>query len=225
VRAGRVAAEAIRPRPGAPLARLSENGGVTPRRIGFLVFPRLTLLDFVGPYDALRRVRTMGVDERLEWSVLGSTDPVADDCGLRIAVDSVRPPLASFDLLVVAGGYGTDELARDGSFLEWLRTWPHGEPGRTLASVCTGSLLLGHAGFLSGRRATTHHARLEALAPLCAEVVRDQRVVDDGDVVTAGGVTSGIDLGLHLVGRFWGGAARARIAAQMAVPGSALAQA
>jgi cyclohexyl-isocyanide hydratase len=193
---------------------------VTPRRIGFLVFPRLTLLDFVGPYDALRRVRTMGVDDRLEWSVIGTSDPVADDCGLRIAVDAVLPPLAAFDLLVVAGGYGTDELAADASFLAWLRTWPRGRP---LASVCTGSLLLGHAGLLAGRRATTHHSRLDALAPLCGEVLRT-RVVDDGDVVTAGGVTSGIDLGLHLVARFWGEVARARIARQMAVSDRAVSQ-
>lgn len=195
-----------------------------PRRIGFLVFPRLTLLDFVGPYDVLRRVRTMGVDKRLEWSVIGTTDPIADDCGLRIAVDAVLPPLSAFDLLVVAGGYGTDALAADSSFLDWLRTWPEGGPDRPLASVCTGSLLLGHAGFLSGRRATTHHARLDALAPLCAEVVRD-RVVDEGDVVTAGGVTSGIDLGLHLVQRFWGEGARSRIARQMAIQDHGAAQA
>jgi transcriptional regulator GlxA family with amidase domain len=184
------------------------------RLIGFLVFPRLTLLDLIGPYDALRRVKTMGIDPALRWTFLGTTlDPV-DDSGTRVHVDDLLPPppLRDIDLLVVPGGFGVDELRASNAVREHLATWPAERP---IASVCSGSLLLGDAGLLRDRRATTHHGREDQLRPLCAEVVTDQRVVDTGNIVTAAGVTSGIDLGLHLVARFWGDAARDRIAAQM----------
>jgi transcriptional regulator GlxA family with amidase domain len=81
--------------------------------------------------------------------------------------------------------------------------------------VCTGALLIGKAGHLEGLRATTHHNAFDLLRPLCREVVTDRRIVDEGRVVTAAGVTSALDLGLHLVGKFWGDEARARIAAQI----------
>ncbi|MCZ6556639.1 MAG: DJ-1/PfpI family protein, partial [SAR324 cluster bacterium] len=85
------------------------------------------------------------------------------------------------------------------------------------ASVCTGSLLFGAAGFLQGKRATTHPNAYDALRPYCAEVVR-QRIVDEGDLVTAGGVTSGIDLGLFLCEKFAGAEAKAAIKKQMDYP-------
>jgi cyclohexyl-isocyanide hydratase len=81
-----------------------------------------------------------------------------------------------------------------------------------VASVCTGSLVLGSAGYLKGKRATTHAAAMHLLEPLCREVVRDERIVDEGMVITAGGVTSSLDLGLYLVERFWGVEPRERIA-------------
>jgi transcriptional regulator GlxA family with amidase domain len=100
------------------------------------------------------------------------------------------------------------------AFLDWLRT---AASVPLKASVCTGSLLLGAAGFLSGKRATTHPGAVAELAPLCAEV-RQERIVDAGDVITAGGVTAAIDLGLHLVERLAGPDARERVARQMDYP-------
>ena len=188
------------------------------RSIAFFVFPRLTLLDLVGPYDALRRVRTMGVDPALRWQHVGTRAPVLDDSGTRVHVDVVLPPLDDFELLVIPGGFGVDDLRHDATALDYLRTWGQARP---VASVCSGSLLLGDLGWLAGRRATTHWQRHDALRPLCGEVVIDERVVDAGRIITAGGVTSGIDLGLHLVGRFWGAEAQARIARQMDWPGIA----
>jgi cyclohexyl-isocyanide hydratase len=191
------------------------------RRIAFLAFPRLTLLDLIGPYDALRRVRTMGVDPSVEHRVVAIGDApdghVADDSGLRFAVDDVYAPLDAFDLLVVPGGHGTRELEHDPRCLAYLRSWGTTRP---IASVCTGALLLGAAGHLAGLRATTHFSAYDQLAPYCREVVRDVRLVDEGRVVTAGGVTSGIDLGLHLVGTHFGAEARQTIARQMVVPTS-----
>src|SRR5207249_9613038 len=86
---------------------------------------------------------------------------------------------------------------------------------RPLASVCTGALLLGRAVYLRGLRATTHHRAYDLLRPFCREVITDARVVDEGRVVTAGGVASSLDLGLYLVEKFWGAEARQKIAAQM----------
>src|SRR5256712_13962978 len=99
-----------------------------------------------------------------------------------------------------------------GHLLAYIKTW---DSDRPLASVCTGTLLLGRAGTLRGKRATTHHRAFDLLRPLCREVVTDRRIVDEGQVVTAGGVASALDLGLYLVERFWGPAAREKIAAQM----------
>lgn len=195
-----------------PLARVP---AAVIRSIAFLVFPRLTLLDLVGPYDALRRVRTMGVDPSVHWRFVGTQPQVTDDTGLPVHVDGVLEPSSKFDLLVLPGGFGADALRTDGRFLTWLQSWGSDRP---VASVCSGALLLGEAGFLTGLPATTHHSRYEALKPLCGRVVTDRRVVDAGRAITSGGVTAGIDLGLHLVARFWGEAARDKIARQMEWP-------
>ncbi|HEU5321689.1 MAG TPA: DJ-1/PfpI family protein [Methylomirabilota bacterium] len=183
-----------------------------PRRIALLGFPGLTFLDLIGVYDAVRRLPILGLDRAVTHRLIGTQAEIADDSGLAIRPDGVYEDLAGFDLLFVPGGLGTRALMHDERFLDWLRTWG---PDRPLASVCTGSLLLGAAGYLEGRRATTHQGALELLRPLCREVVADRRIVDEGRVVTAGGVASSLDLGLYLVEKYWGVAARERIAAQM----------
>ena len=175
------------------------------QEIAYLLFPGITLLDFVGPYDALRRMK--GTRHRF----IGTVEQFRDDAGFPVHADAVYEPLDRFELLVVPGGFGTRPLMRDERLLAYLRSWGETRP---LASICTGSLLLGAAGHLRGLRATTHHESLELLAPFCREVVRE-RVVDEGRVVTAAGVTSGIDLGIHLVEKYWGAAERARVAAAM----------
>jgi cyclohexyl-isocyanide hydratase len=180
-------------------------------RIAFFLFPRLTLLDFVGVYDPLRRLATMAVDPDVSWRLIGTEPMIADDSGLRLQVDGVYEPLDDFDLLVVPGGHGTRPLEQDPRCVEYLRGWG---TTRTLASVCTGSLLLGAAGHLRGRRATTHHLSLDRLAAHGATAVTE-RVVEDGPVITAGGVSSALDLGLYLVNKLYGPDACRRIAAQM----------
>lgn len=179
-------------------------------RAAFVIFEGMTALDFVGAYDPLTRLRTMGLREDFSWDVCALTDGARDNTGLRFAPTRVRQPLDTYDLIVVPGGYATRELVEDAAFLDWLRT---AAPCDIKASVCTGSLLLGAAGFLRGRRATTHHTSLAELARFCA--VSEERVVDEGDVVTAGGVTAAIDLGLHLCERLAGAEAREKIQRQM----------
>lgn len=181
-------------------------------RIAFLAFPGLTLLDLVGAYDALRRVPLMGIDPRVTHRIVGTKVALEDETGFAFHPDGVLEELRAFDLLVVPGGLGTRRLMRDEAFLEYLKSWGRSRP---IASVCTGSLLLGRAGYLKGRRATGHAGSFDLLEPLCKEVVRDERIVDEGTVVTAGGVASSLDLGLYLVERFWGVEARERVAEVM----------
>jgi cyclohexyl-isocyanide hydratase len=185
---------------------------VAPKRIAFLVFPRLTFLDFVGAYDALRRVATMSIDPAVTHRIIGTEPEIVDETGLVMKPDSVCEDLAPFDLLYVPGGLGTRLLMDDRRVIDYLKTWGAERP---LASVCTGALLLGRAGYLGDLRATTHHRAFDLLRPLCREVVTDRRIVDEGRVVTAGGVASSLDLGLYLVEKFWGADARIKIAAQM----------
>lgn len=189
---------------------------VTGTRIVFLAFTGMTLLDLVGPLDALSRIVSMGFDELTTCEVAALTpagDPpvVWSAWGAELLAARYRPPLDSFDVMVIPGGPGTRVLEHDEDALAYLRTFPL---NRLTASVCTGSLLLGAAGRLRGKRATTHHKWLSELARFGA-IPLEQRVVDEGQLVTAGGVTSGIELGLHLVQRLMGDAAYAEIARQM----------
>jgi transcriptional regulator GlxA family with amidase domain len=183
-------------------------------KTAFVIFDGMTIMDFIGIYDPLRRLKTMNIVPDFEWSVCAVNAEVADENGLRVRPDAVGQSLAGYDLLVVPGGMGTRKLQHDSNFMAWLKT---AEGTDIKASVCTGALLLGAAGWLKGKRANTHPNAREDLKPYCAQVVAD-RVVDEGNILTAGGVTSGIDLGLHLVERFAGADARARVAKQMDYP-------
>jgi transcriptional regulator GlxA family with amidase domain len=184
-------------------------------RVAFILFDGLTTLDFVGIYDPVTRLKTMGFIPELSWELCAPTPEVRDDRGLRLAATQVGGTLAGFDVLIAPGGFGTRALREDAAFLDWLRT----AQGVALkASVCTGALLHGAAGFLQGRRATTHPNAYDLLRPYCAQVVTDARVVDEGPVVTARGVTAAIDLGLHLCKRLAGVEAAARIRTQMDWP-------
>lgn len=185
-------------------------------KAALIVFDRMTFLDFVGFYDPLTRLRSMGLKEDLEWRICSDRERVADDRGpggLTLRPDEVGGSLAGYDLLFVPGGVGTRALRKDPGFIAWLLT---ATPVPLKLSVCTGALLLGAAGFLRGRPATTHPSALGELVESGASV-REARLVDDGDLVTAGGVTAAIDLGLHVVARLAGPEARARVARQMCV--------
>ena len=163
-------------------------------KIAYVLFDDLTLLDFTGIYDPVSRLKSQRHLPDLRWDLCALTPTVRDSFGLSVAVDKVRPDLGTYDLVIVPGGMGTRSLRHDDDFIDWLKT-AAAVPQK--ASVCTGSLLLGAAGLLTGRRATTHFNEYATLAPYCGEVVRE-RIVVDGAVTTAGAVASSLDLGLHL---------------------------
>jgi len=177
-------------------------------RVGFVVYPGFTGLDLVGPHEVLVRI------EEAECLLAGSSlEPVASSGGLRFVPDHTFAGCPSLDVLVVPGGPGQGAAMDDRELISFLAE--RAAQAAWTAGVCTGALLLAQAGVLRGRRATTHHRAYELLRPYCREVVTDQRIVDEGRVVTAGGVSSSLDLGLYLVERHWGAPAREQIAAQM----------
>src|SRR6266850_3332199 len=175
-------------------------------KAAFVVFNRITSLDFVGFYDPVTRLKSMQILDDFEWRICSTTRSVVDDRGLGIEAAAVEEPLDSYDMLFVPGGFGTRALQHDPGFIAWLKT-ARSVPLKV--SVCTGAVLMGAAGFLQGRRATTHPSAYKELERYCGEVVRE-RVVDEGDVITAGGVSASIDLGLHMVQRLAGAEARQR---------------
>lgn len=179
-------------------------------RVAFVIFERMTALDFVGVYDPVTRLATMLFRPDLSWDICALTKEVRDPVGLAFRATRVKKPLDAYDLVIVPGGYGTRELMSDERFIKWLQTAKDCE---LKASVCTGSLLFGAAGFLKGKRAATHPTARAELEKYCE--VSEERVVDEGDIITAGGVTAAIDLGLHLCGRLAGVEAREKIRQQM----------
>ena len=155
-------------------------------------------LDFAGPYEVLAAWARMSERPISVRTVASSAEAVRCAHDLSVVPDSTWDQLGRVDLLVLPGG-DTRPLQADESFLERMRTLARS--GTLMTSVCTGALVYGKAGILEGRRATTHRGALDRLADLGVEVDRESRFVDTGEVVTAAGVSAGIDMALHLVAR------------------------
>lgn len=169
--------------------------------IAILIYPRFTALDAVGPYEVLSRLPGAKVTFVAEHARAGGL-PVSTDTGqLVLLADTTLDELANPEIVVVPGGPGQAALMDDGPVHEWLRAADATSTWTT--SVCTGSLILAAAGLLAGRRATSHWLALEELRALDVEVV-PERVVFDGKIVTAAGVSAGIDMALALAARIAG---------------------
>jgi transcriptional regulator GlxA family with amidase domain len=164
-------------------------------RIAFVLFDQMTTLDFVGFYDAVTRLKIMNLMEDVSWDLCALTERVTDELGVIIEIKHIAPDLSSYDMIFVPGGRGTRTLRNEPTMVDWLKT---AAGVQYKISVCTGALLLGAAGYLEGRRATTNPPAYELLEPYCAEVVR-ARIVQDGYVITGGGVATSIDLGLYVL--------------------------
>ncbi len=158
---------------------------------GLLLFPGLTQLDLTGPYEVLARLPGWRTE-----IVAKTTAPVKTDRGLVITPSIAFGNAPQFDLLVVPGGPGTDDAILDAETVEFVRR--QGAGAKHIFGICTGSLLLGAAGLLRGKRAGGHWAARDLLTHFGAEV-SDARMTQDGKIYTAGGVTSGIDMALRVV--------------------------
>lgn len=159
-----------------------------------LIFDKLTALDAIGPYEVLRSVP--GWEVRFVAKSRGEkrTDSGFLGLGADFSLEEVTQP----DIVLVPGGEGNRSLLEDEEVLSWLRTVD--EQTKWTTSVCTGSLVLGAAGLLEGKRATSYWPYLERLRDFGADPVAE-RFVEDGKTITAAGVSAGIDMALHLVGR------------------------
>ena len=186
-------------------------------RIEIVVFDGFDEVDAVAPYEVLRNAASAVPDLDVELVGARGGGEVTASHGLRLVVDAGLS--GSADLVLVPGG-GWNDRSPAGA---WGEAERGGLPGRlrelhaggaVIGAVCTGGMLLARAGLTDGRPATTHHRALDELRASGAEVM-EARVVDDGDLLTAGGVTSGIDLALHIVEREWGRGLADTIAEEM----------
>jgi len=185
--------------------------------VAILVYDGFDDLDAFGPFEVFSHARRAGADLDVGLYTLERQEVVVTGHGIRFEPDGTLPD--DPDLVVVPGGGWSTEKeasargeAERGDIPGAVARFH--DQGVLVAAVCTGGMLLASAGLTDGRPAVTHHTALDDLAASGAEVV-DARVVDDGDVVTAGGITSGIDLALHLLAREFDPELSASVAATM----------
>ncbi len=177
-------------------------------KVQIILFDGFDELDAIAPFEVLKSATAIGADLQVELVTLDSSTEIVAAHGLRVQASTKLEIDQDLDILIVPGG-GWSSRATKGAWAEAQR----GEipaaiarlhqSGATIASVCTGAMLVADAGLLKGRPAITHHAAVEELRAIGAEII-NARVVDDGDIVTAGGVTSGLDLTLWLLERYLG---------------------
>lgn len=166
--------------------------------IVFLLFPGITQLDFTAPAQALSRM-----PGAVMAGAAATLDPIATDSGFSIVPTHDFATCPQADILCIPGGHGVADALGDAPTIDFITRQAAG--AQWITSVCTGAFLLGRAGLLEGKRATTHWGYTHLLPLVGAEFVRS-RVVEDGNVVTSGGVTSGLDFALTLIARLRGDA-------------------
>jgi transcriptional regulator GlxA family with amidase domain len=180
------------------------------KTIGILLFPEVEVLDFCGPYEVFSVTRLDENRRREQPSpfrvllVADTAEPIIAAGGMRVVPDCTTTACPSLDILLVPGGWGTRDQMQNTRTIDWLRQ--RAPKVETLTAVCTGSLLLGQAGLLDGRRATTHYASLGLLRERFPKVtvVDNEHVVEEGNTLTSAGISAGIELALRVVARYFG---------------------
>jgi transcriptional regulator GlxA family with amidase domain len=194
------------------------------QRVGILIFPEVEVLDFCGPFEVFsvtrldesrRREEPSPFDVRL---IAESREVVVATGGLKVVPDCTLDDCPPLDVLVVPGGWGTRRGIKDARLIEWIAK--RGRVVPTLTSVCTGAMLLGQAGLLDGRRATTHWRSLDWMRESFPKVTVEDalHVVEDGNVLTSAGISAGIDMALRVVVRLCGEPIARATARQMEYP-------
>jgi len=180
------------------------------KTVGILLFPEVEVLDFCGPFEVFSVTRLNENRRREEPSpfrvlLIGDTaEPVQAAGGMRVLPECTTTACPALDILLVPGGWGTRDQMNNARLIDWIRQ--RAKKVETLTSVCTGSLLLGQAGLLDGRRATTHFSAFGLLRERFPKVtiVEDEHVVEEGNILTSAGISAGIDLALRVVARYCG---------------------
>jgi len=170
------------------------------KKIAVYVFPDVEELDFVGVYEVLAKTVAMKedgsllIDEALKVDTIGPKRKIRCANGLIVEPHRVTDDFQGYDMVIIPGGKGVRTLTKDKAFLERIKRFSE---DHVVCSVCTGSLVLAEAGVLEGRKGATHHDYRDELSGFCKVV--NERVVVDGNVITTGGVSSSLDLGLEIL--------------------------
>jgi transcriptional regulator GlxA family with amidase domain len=189
------------------------------KAVGILVFPDVEVLDFAGPFEVFSVTRLDEERRRADPSpfqvflVAENTEPIVTTGGMRVMAEHTLDSCPPLEVLVVPGGWGTRAEVNKAKLIQWIRDQAKRTP--TVTSVCTGSFLLGAAGLLEGRRATTHWRSLDRMFETfpAITVERNLHVVEEGHLLTSAGISAGIDMSLRVVARYYGEAV-ARATAQ-----------
>lgn len=192
--------------------------------VGILIFEDVEVLDFCGPFEVFSVTRLNEERRREEPSpfhpflIAGTKAPVLATGGMRVLPDYDLDSCPALDILVVPGGWGTRKEMHNQRLLDWIAA--RSRQVETLTSVCTGALLLGQAGLLQGKRATTHWRVLDWMQELfpAATVEKQLHFVEDGRLLTSAGISAGIDMALRLVVRYFGEAVARAAARHMEYP-------
>ncbi len=179
-------------------------------RVGIVLFPEVEVLDFCGPFEVFSVTRLNEARRRAEPSPFAvlllaeHREPIVTTGGMRVQPDVTLADCPPLDILVVPGGWGTRAAMRHTHLIGWIQERSH--QVALLTAVCTGALLLGSAGLLDARAATTHWAALDLLRETfpAVDVRADMHVVEDGHILTSAGISAGIDMALRVVARWYG---------------------
>jgi transcriptional regulator GlxA family with amidase domain len=178
--------------------------------VGIVLFEDIEVLDFCGPFEVFSVTRLNEEKRREDPSpfevllIAEKKDTVVTTGGMKVIPDYTFKSCPKLDILVVPGGWGTRKELKNPAMLNWLRM--RASKVETLTSVCTGSMLLGFAGLLDGRHATTHWRSLDWMRESfpAVTVEYDKHVVEDGRILTSAGISAGIDMALKVVARYYG---------------------
>ncbi|MEM2912451.1 MAG: DJ-1/PfpI family protein [Candidatus Bathyarchaeia archaeon] len=175
------------------------------KKIGIYIFPNVEELDFVGVFEVLAKTRSMkeegklSIEKPLQVDIIASESVITCANGLRVKPHRVVNNFEGYDLLIVPGGKGVFKIIEDADFLKKIKDFAE---DHIICSVCTGAFVLAKAGLLKGKKATTHHEHKEALKMFCE--VADSRVYVNGNIISAGGVSCSLDLGLKIIEVIYG---------------------
>lgn len=175
------------------------------RQVGILLFNEVEVLDFAGPFEVFSLVRDFNQEALFQvHTITENGQMIRARNGLKVLPDYNFSNCPQLDILLVPGGYGAEEIEiYNESLLSWITE--KAQQVEILASVCTGALLLAQAGFLKGKKATTHWMDLERLANFPeVDVQKETKYVEDGKVITSGGISAGIDMSFYLVAKLYG---------------------
>jgi len=187
-------------------------------KVGIYIFPNVEELDFVGVFEVLAKTRIMKdeglpIEKPLQVDIIASEKMITCSNGLSVKPHRVIDGFEDYDLLIVPGGRGVSKLLENVELLKRIKAFAE---KHMICSVCTGALVLGKAGLLKGRRAATHHEHREALRRFCE--VADSRVCVNGNVVTAGGISCSLDLGLKILEILYGKQIAEMVADRLELP-------